>query len=83
MDADMTDSVSASNGSTTFEWSDPDLERLLGMMNDHIEIIHMPTKWAKKAKEIEFLSDEHITAARIKQKLSNMKRVYVRVRTQY
>jgi hypothetical protein len=53
------------------------------MMNDHIEIIHMPAKWAKKAKEIEFLNDEQITALRIKQKLVNMKRVYVRIRTQY
>jgi len=43
----------------------------------------MPVKWSKKAKELEFLDDQHITIARIKQKLINIKRVYVKIRSQY
>jgi hypothetical protein len=64
-------------------WSDTETERLLGVMEEHIEIIHMPAKWSKKAKELEFSDDQHITIARIKQKLINMKRVYVKIRSQY
>ena len=41
----------------------------------------MPVKWSKKAKELEFLDDQHITIARIKQKLINIKRVYVKIRS--
>jgi hypothetical protein len=58
MDADINDSARTTDGSTTFEWSEPDVERLLGMMKDYLDIIHMPAKWAKKAKEIEFPNDE-------------------------
>ena len=64
-------------------WTEAETERLLGVMEDQIDIIHRPTVWAKKAKELEFPSDKHITKARIKQKLINMKKRYVETRTKY
>ena len=64
-------------------WTDTETERLLGVMEDQIDILHTPLPWAKKAKELEFPNDKHITIARIKQKLTNIKRTYVKVRTDY
>ena len=64
-------------------WTDTETERLLGVMEDQIDILYTPLPWAKKAKELEFPNDRHIIIARIKQKLTNIKRTYVKVRIDY
>jgi len=64
-------------------WTEAETERLLGVIEDQIDVIHRPTIWAKKAKELKFPGDKHVTKARIKQKLINIKKRYVETRIRY
>ena len=65
------------------KWSDENVDRLVGWMEDHRDDLVQPALWSKACKQDLFRDDDQLSVERIKNKGLNMKRQYLKVRSQF
>ena len=52
-------------------------------MEDHLDMLHQPSRWTKLCKHEEFSQNENITAERIKYKSGNMKKTFYKLHSEF
>ena len=61
-------------------WQKEDIERLIGWIEDHVNLMQgKPSEWTKRAKEV-FSLDNHISTTKIRDKARNMRTAYNRAK---
>ena len=65
------------------DWTGKEIIKLLNWMEDHLGMLHQPSRWSKLCKLEEFGKSENITAERIKHKSGNMKKTFYKLHNEF
>ena len=58
------------------ERTDEEIIKLLNWMEDHLDMLHQPSRWSRLCKLEDFGQNENIMVERIKDKSTNMKKTF-------